>query len=63
MMRLRLRAIIAIIIFQAHFGFGQAADKSESDTVRVTVSMKADGSRTGLGEERDRRVDRGREHQ
>jgi hypothetical protein len=46
MTRPRLTTTIAIIIFQAHFGFSQPADKSESDTVRVTVSMKADGSRT-----------------
>jgi YD repeat-containing protein len=46
-MRLRrLTSTIAIIIFQAQIAFSQPTDKSENDTVRVTVSMNADGSRT-----------------
>jgi YD repeat-containing protein len=44
-MRLRrLTSTIAIFIFQAQLAFNQPAEQSE--TVRVTVSMNADGSRT-----------------
>jgi len=39
-----LTSIVAIIIFQAQLAFSQPTDQTE--TIRVTVSMNADGSRT-----------------
>src|SRR6266700_5785604 len=39
-----LTSIVAMIIFQAQLAFSQPTDQTE--TIRVTVSMNADGSRT-----------------
>src|SRR6266480_5272323 len=38
--------ICIVLVYGANGGFSQTPEKTESDAVRVTVSMNADGSRT-----------------
>jgi len=41
-----LTSTFPVFIFPVQLALSQPADKSDSDTIRVTVTMNADGSRT-----------------
>ena len=44
--RVGMPAICIVVVCGVKIAFSQAAEKSDSDAIRVTVSMNADGSRT-----------------